>query len=82
MLWTGQDPHVSLLVVGFTTCALESFDIFGVAATIDVILETLGCRVRVALSIDVLGFDTGDEASVTRDALVSDLMLGSVHPGD
>ena len=37
---------------------------------------------RVALSIEVLGVDSRDEASIARDALVADLVCGAVHPRD
>ena len=37
---------------------------------------------RVALSKEVLGIDSRDEASIARDALVADLVSGAVHPRD
>ena len=45
-------------------------------------LETLRGVMRVALSVKVLGVDSGNEASIARDALVADLVSGAVHPRD
>ena len=53
-----------------------------VKAAHDLALEALRSVVGVALTVEVLRVDAGDEAGVAWDALVADVMHRSVHPGD
>ena len=72
-----------------TGCLLErrlvlrnvTFDGLMLESAHNLALEALRRVVRVALTIEILGVDARDEASVSWDALVTDVVHGTVHPG-
>ena len=82
MFWTLENPYISPLVVRSTASTLESLDVFWVASTVDFIFETLCSRARVTLGVNVLRLDARDESCVTWDALVPNLMLWTIDPGN
>ena len=59
----------------------ETFRRFMVKTARNLALEALRSVVRVALTIEVLRVNAGDEASVAWDALVANIVHGAVHPG-
>ena len=80
MFWALQDSDVPLLIVCFAGWSLESLKVFKVATTSDSVFKTLGCCVSIALSVDILWFNTGDETCIPWNTLVPDFMLRSIDP--
>ena len=75
-----EDASISLLVVGFACRRLESLPVDQVASASNLVRKTFGRGCGIALSVDILGLDSRDEASVAWDALVANLMLRSIDP--
>ena len=79
-LRTINNTPASLLLERRLILRNETFRWLMIKATGNLALKALGSVVRVALTIEVLGVDAGDEASVTGDALVADVVHGAIHP--
>lgn len=77
-----QISAVALLVESAAIRRLKPFFVIKVKSTSNVILETLRGAISIALSIDVLSFDSRNESSVSWNALVSNLMVWSINPSD
>ena len=75
------DPAAVLLHEDLLVLRNETFLWLVVESTQNLALEAFGSVVRVALSVEVLRVDSRDKASVPWNALVSNLMRRSVHPG-
>ena len=82
VLGTFKDASISLLVVGLACRRLESLLVDQVAPASDLVRKTLGRGRGIALSVDIFGLDSRDEACVAWDALVANLMLRTIDPGD
>ena len=77
-----RDAPAGRLLEHLLVLGNEAFRGLVVKATQDLALEALRGVVRVALSVEVLRVDAGDEAGIAWDALVADVVHGAVHPGD
>eukprot|EP00354_Favella_ehrenbergii_P008177 CAMPEP_0170465624 /NCGR_PEP_ID=MMETSP0123-20130129/9901_1 /TAXON_ID=182087 /ORGANISM="Favella ehrenbergii, Strain Fehren 1" /LENGTH=287 /DNA_ID=CAMNT_0010731573 /DNA_START=169 /DNA_END=1033 /DNA_ORIENTATION=- len=77
-----SDAATGCLLENLLVLRNETFLRLVVEPAQDLPLEALRCVVRVALAVEVLGVDAGDEAGVARDALVADVVHGAVHPAD
>ena len=76
-----RDAPAGRLLEHLLVLGNEAFRGLVVKATQDLALEALRGVVRVALSVEVLRVDAGDEAGIAWDALVADVVHGAVHPG-
>ena len=80
-VWPFGNPAAVLLHEDLLVLRNETFLWLMVESAQNLVLEAFGSVVRVALSVEVLRVDSRDEARVPWNALVSNLMRGSVHPG-
>lgn len=79
-VWSLSNPATVFLNIGLLILRNETFRRLMVKSTQDLSLEALSRVVRVALSIEILWVDSGDEARVPRHTLVPNLMRRSIHP--